>query len=966
MLEWFGPHTLSGKFHMRPLRLKSLGSKLLHTLGMTALVMMGKVAVAAVHKSPNDHRELEAFKLGNDLSVLIISDPETTKSAAAMNIAVGSNADPDNRQGLAHFLEHMLFLGTQKYPGAADYQSFIKSHGGKMNAYTAHENTNYYFDISANELEPALDRFAQFFIAPLLDEKYVDRERHAVHSEYRSKLRDDRRRSYAVTKQLMNPAHSYSQFDVGSRKTLAGDVRSDLVKFYDQYYSSNMMTLVVEGRESLSELKAMVQKHFSEIPNKNTQTLQQDEPLFEPGTLPARLSIKSLQASNTLTLTFPINSVREHWQDKPVFYISDLVGYEGEGSLLAWLKAEGYATSLATSTGIDLKDQAAFRVKLELTDQGLAQQDKVVEAFFAYIDLIHDAGVRQSLYDEQKQLRNTEFVYHEARQPIQEVSTLAAMMQRYPVEHVMDAPFVMEEFNADEINGYLEQITPDNVLVTTLSPDVKPLETEAWYDTDYRVDTIQPDTLAAWRQPDRIDALHIRAENPYVSTATEMKPVDPDLADVPQVIFERDGMRLWHLQDNEFNTPKADTYFSLASPYANDSVKHAVMTALYTQLVSDRLNTVLYDADLAGISTRIYSHMRGFSVRLSGYNQHQGRLLSDITQVMGDLSFDPDRFAVIKEQYRDKLLNRSKERPYNQTMRELFRLLLPQWSEEEKLAALDSTTLDDLKRFMPGLFTASKIRMMTHGNLTDDEALELAHIVEEAFVPLQLATPDVAASVVKLDPAQQLVQTLDIQHNDSAISLYFQGEDSQLITHAKYNLLSELASTPFYHQLRTEKQLGYIVFGTPVVMAKTPGLAFVVQSPVAEPQALESHIREFVETLEQRVESLTPAQLTKLKQSVISRLTKQDKNLTARSNRFWQEIDEESLDFDSQTELANAVADLSIEDLKDCYRKLASRQLIVRSYGQSHKAQVRDNKETKKRCDQEIRRMKQRQALIEA
>mgnify|MGYP000158877625 CR=1 FL=1 len=946
---------------------KPLTRTVLKALSMTALVFMGKAAVAGIHKSPNDHRDHLSFKLSNDLSVLLISDPNADKAAAAMNIAVGSNADPETRPGLAHFLEHMLFLGTEKYPDASAYQKFIQANGGHTNAYTAHENTNYFFDVSADNLKPALDRFAQFFISPLLDEKYVDRERHAVHSEYRAKIRDDARRTYSATKQVMNPSHTYSNFTVGSLKTLAGDVRPDLVKFYDQYYSANMMTLVVEGKESLAELKAMVEQMFSAVPNKQTKPISVKAPLFETGTLPARLSIKTLKDTNSITLTFPVDSVRDHWHEKPLHYISDLVGYEGHGSLLAYLKEQGLADGLSSSTGIDLKEQAAFKVKIDLTEHGVSHQSQVIESFFAYIEMMKEDGIKASLYEEQRRVKDTHFRFSKASNAMQEVSRLAAMMQRYPTEHVFDAPYVMDSFNADQIQEYLAQISPNNMLITEQSPDVETNQVDPWYKTGYRVDKLTDQELSRWQQPAEIAELSVRSNNPFIAQDLELKPLsDHDAHDTPEVVFQRDGMRLWHLQDQEFKAPKAETYLSVVSPHANNTVSSAIMTSLFTMLVKDQLNETLYDAQLAGLSTRMYGHMRGFSVRISGYNDKQDLLLEQITRTVKTAKFDEKRFDLIKAQFREKLANADKDKPFNQTIREIFRLLLPQWSTEEKLAALDSVTLPQLEAFIPNLFQENSIRMMTHGNLTTEEAIGLARIVEDAFVPEQLVTAEAEAPVVQLTDNAPLVQTLDIQHNDSAISVYFQGQDTDVQSHAEFSLLSEIVASPFYTQLRTEKQLGYIVFGTPLKLGKAPGLAFVVQSPNTEPQVLESHISDFVTNLGATLDAMDAQQLERFKQSLIAKVMKKDKNMIARSNRFWHNIDEEALDFDSHETLANAVADLSLADLKDCYEKMAARQLVVRSYGQKHKEQNGNQAETKKRCDKEIQRMKARGEYFEA
>ena len=171
--------------------------------------------------SDTDTRAFRQLQLPNRLQVLLISDPGADKAAAALDVNVGSWQDPVERPGLAHFLEHMLFLGTQRYPVAGEYQSFISAHGGSHNAYTAFEHTNYFFDIDAAYLEQALDRFSQFFVAPLFTADYVDREKNAVNSEYLANIRDDNRRGFDVLRAVANPAHPFSKFSVGSLQTLA-------------------------------------------------------------------------------------------------------------------------------------------------------------------------------------------------------------------------------------------------------------------------------------------------------------------------------------------------------------------------------------------------------------------------------------------------------------------------------------------------------------------------------------------------------------------------------------------------------------------------------------------------------------------------------------------------------------------------------------------------------------------------
>lgn len=96
-----------------------------------------------VNKRVLDDRTYKSFTLTNGLRVLLISDPQSSRSAAALDVHVGYFSDPKELPGLAHFCEHMTFLGTKKYPKEEEFSSFLSSNGGSSNAYTDSEDTVY-------------------------------------------------------------------------------------------------------------------------------------------------------------------------------------------------------------------------------------------------------------------------------------------------------------------------------------------------------------------------------------------------------------------------------------------------------------------------------------------------------------------------------------------------------------------------------------------------------------------------------------------------------------------------------------------------------------------------------------------------------------------------------------------------------------------------------------------------------
>lgn len=129
-----------------------------------------------IAKSESDNRLYLAVTLRNQLKVLLISDPQTDKAAACLAVGVGSFSDPADVPGLAHFCEHMILLGSQKYPGENEYSKFITSHNGYCNAFTSTTETCYVFDIVPEYLYEALERFSELFVAPLFTESATERE----------------------------------------------------------------------------------------------------------------------------------------------------------------------------------------------------------------------------------------------------------------------------------------------------------------------------------------------------------------------------------------------------------------------------------------------------------------------------------------------------------------------------------------------------------------------------------------------------------------------------------------------------------------------------------------------------------------------------------------------------------------------------------------------------------------------
>lgn len=349
--------------------------------------------IETIRKPASDTRLYRYVRLSNQLQVVLVSDPDVDKAAASMDVSVGHACDPPELPGLAHFLEHMLFLGTAKYPDEAEYQAFLAQNGGGSNAYTAMENTNYHFDVLPAHLAGALDRFAQFFLAPLFTEGATGRELNAIDSENAKNLQSDQWRMAQLTRWMASPEHPQHKFGTGNSSTLvdlparpvslrlapaAGGrvaltvaavcapplrVRDALIAFHARHYSANAMRLCVLGRQSLDELEALVLPLFGSIPNTDRPSPSWGGHPYEHSTRRALVSVPVRQL-RLLTVLWPMPPIKSLWRSKPYRYISHLLGHESEGSLLSLLKAKGWVDSLCAGESASASDFSLFELQV--------------------------------------------------------------------------------------------------------------------------------------------------------------------------------------------------------------------------------------------------------------------------------------------------------------------------------------------------------------------------------------------------------------------------------------------------------------------------------------------------------------------------------------------------------------------------------------------------------------------------
>ncbi|WMV45911.1 hypothetical protein MTR67_039296 [Solanum verrucosum] len=289
--------------------------------------------------------------------------------------------------------EHMLFMGSTDFPDENEYDSYLSKHGGCSNAYTETEHTCYHFEVKRDCLKGALRRFSQFFVSPLVKAEAMEREVLAVDSEFNQVLQNDSCRLQQLQCHTSNPGHPFNRFFWGkfttskpslfwNKKSLADAVqkgvnlREQILRLYHDNYRGGSMKLAVIGGESLDILESWVLELFSSVkkgPLVNPHG-GSELPIWKVGKL---YWLKAVKDVHILDLSWTLPSLRKGYLKKAEDYLAHLLGHEGKGSLLFFLKARGWVTSISAGVGDEGMHRSSFAyifgMSIHLTDFGLAK-----------------------------------------------------------------------------------------------------------------------------------------------------------------------------------------------------------------------------------------------------------------------------------------------------------------------------------------------------------------------------------------------------------------------------------------------------------------------------------------------------------------------------------------------------------------------------------------------------------------
>lgn len=869
------------------------------------------------------------------------------KSAAALCVGVGSFSDPENIPGFAHFLEHMVFMGSSKYPEENELDEYISTHGGDNNAWTDMSRSCFYFCVEQKYFYRALDRFANFFVSPLFKENTVDREIEAVDSEYQMNLPEDDIRTSHVFKLLAKKNHPMTKFTLGNAKTLRDipkeqglNIYSKLRDFYNKMYSAQYMTLAIHSKDTLDRMEKRVREMFELIPNNKLPIPAFDhfKNPFQDESFHKIIKVVPVRDIHKMWISWPCLPVDDKYKTKPLHILDAILTHEGTGSILSLLKKRAWAVELCGNMSYDGSDQNTmwswFLLDIDLTPEGLNHYQDVVLIVFEYLLMLRENFDNvATFYNEQKLISETWFRWKEKEDPVEYVEKVAENMQLFSEEDILTGRSQYYHYNGEMVKSFLDYLTPQRCNITLKTKQYEDsgecLLEEKYFHAKYGLYDFDEDFMRRLCSVKLNTELHFPEPNQYIATDFDIKLVNEEMTrKYPILLKEDEFIKLWYKKDTKFKIPKGYIYIHLMSPVGYRSLENVALFDIYINLVTQLLSEEAYPAVMANSDFSIDGHATGMEITMDGFSHKLPELLKTVINQVFNLTTTEKFYRAIctevKKSYHNDMLQTDR---LCRLVR--FAVLEPvTWTLAERYLVIDSLSDDFtkfqnfVKEFQSKLFLESFVI----GNFTPEEALDFANIMKSHMPGEAVPEDQQFKKLVREVPRSSYYCQL-YSHNlsdaNSMLNVYLQSGPGTLLKSCMNHLLQAKIKEPCFDTLRTKHQLGYEVYSQNVVTNGILGMYIAVEFQANKFSMFEvdNHITQFLEDFKVTLDNMTQTEYETLVESLIVIRQTEDSNLGEEANRYWREIIDQLYVFDIQEKEIAILKTVTLESFKSWYRQ---------------------------------------------
>ena len=491
------------------------------------------------------------------------------------------------------------------------------------------------------------------------------------------------------------------------------------------------------------------------------------------------------------------------------------------------------------------------------------------------------------------------------------VAGKAALMQNYKLDQVEILPFLYTEYEPSAYKAVLDTLTPENAMVVLSYNSADTDSKVPYYDAEYSLQKIGGKAFKKLSHPVKVKGTFYPEKNNFIPYNLKL------VEEYPHLVKDDDLAKVWFKYDHRFKQPKIALTFRIETAKVYRSPKNLELAKLYEAMMQEGLNELVYPIQMAGLSYGLSIQKKGVLLSLGGYSERIGDLIKLVTKNLKEVKVDEQKFANIKEAMIRGLKNRKLGQAYSRGgYYNWLMLLQDQYTDEEKLSALSPITLNDVKAYAKTLYDKVYITGVIHGNWSDKEALESVDTLLSALGGKPLPENERFEQVVEvMSQGERFRFSREVEDNNNSLAYAIQVGEKDFSLLAKASIIASIVESDFYTQMRTNQQLGYIVWSFSQRIEDRIYFRLVIQSSTYGPFELSKRVNAWLASTEKLFSKLTDQEFERHQQSLVVALEKEGDSIGAVAGDLYSLATDEKGDFRFKKKLILAVKGLKKEDV---------------------------------------------------
>lgn len=815
----------------------------------------------------NETRIFEPYILDNGIKTILVEDKLIDKTIVCVAVNAGSLANPKNYQGLAHFLEHMLFLGSKKYKEENHYEKTVKKFGGSSNAYTDHYQTVYYFSAFNDGIKEIMDVFSRFFIDPLFNPDAVNREINAVNNEHLKNINSDGWRQYQVLKNIARKEGEYNTFPTGSLESLKKDnLREKMIEFWEKYYVSKNISITMISNKKVEEQKSLLQETFANIPEKEVEPFVLSRPIYDK----FDVTYQMIPVADTQYLNFywEIPNSYEFRINKLFMVFSDLIASYSKNSLVNHLKIKGLIEGLNV---FYQEEEGIFGLKFNLTKFGLNKLDYITGVLKYTIENIFNQNWKKILKYYQKTYQFN-FDNKSKLDSLHLAMKLTVQMFYHPIEDAYAGEHLIKVIESNPVNKLKPYFKKSfKVLVSKNDMITNPI-IDKHYKTKFgSINNIDSEPISFLHQ--------INIDNPFLDAKPEVIQ-NLDCNDLPTLVKER----TWYGGCSKFGEAMIECSYILSSNKFFENEKNYLLTMLLDKCLSFYLYQELYNIHMINYNMGIIPRLSQNCVIIEYVCPNDPIKFNQFINLTINLMRNPNiPEQIIKtkiENFKDELKNIYKLNPWTYLSFHFHKISQNNdYNLDSLIKTLETINTNDVNNFINDFLNDCAVTSFYYGNLQSHQIPQIDLLNKLSYNPL------VNLPLIKF-PKDIIMNHPNKQEKNNCVSYYFYLGNFVPLKWLHSFMIYLILERKFYSELRTKKQLGYLVN----MKLSNQGDNYYIQQKIQSNKRCPEICNEINKFNESIIDIINKSKLDEYKISTKNYLNEKEDSISKVFNKHFNEI----------------------------------------------------------------------------